>query len=159
MFVSLQLLGMLAGAVVGGLLGFRFQGLYGAVVGGFLGGWAGGFVGRLPYAFAIFWMKREMDKGDVATLEARLEKEFYLSHHLLAQLAARGAPMERYEGYVLSLLRSDPSDKRSFGWTNLQTWYPALAQKLGTFDPNAPTEECRRRLEVLSPRLTLKPSS
>ncbi|MFP2904911.1 hypothetical protein ACLESD_07625 [Pyxidicoccus sp. 3LFB2] len=151
MFITIRFFSMLLGAFVGGLVGFRVDGVPSAFGGVLAGAFVGEFLGRLPYALALFLLQRGAGRDSVAALEARLEKEYYVSHHLLAQLAARGEPMERHEGYVLSLLRSEDMDKRRFGWTNLNLWFPALAAKLGDFNPEASTEECRGRLEVLSP--------
>ena len=150
LFHAFELLGLLFGLIVGALIGYRLDGVPAALLGALFGAAAGTFLGRLPFALGLFLMQRSMERGGVEALEQRLEKEYYLSHHLLAQLAAQGAPMERYEGYVLSLLRSEQEDKRQFGWTNLKVWFPALAEKVGPFDPAAPVEECRKRLEVLT---------
>jgi hypothetical protein len=148
-FDVFQLTCTFGGMTLGFLMGHRHFGLAGGIVGVVVGMAVGVFVGRLPLALSLWWLKRDLKQSSIAGLKSKLDRQFYLSHLIIAELVVRGEPVESFKSYVLALLHSDAADKRNFGWNNLRIWFPELAEKMEGFKPSNPTEECERRLKGL----------
>jgi hypothetical protein len=149
LFHVFELVGALVGFFSGLAFGQKAFGWIGAIVGAGTGFYCGLVLGRLPYAIVSTRLKRKLKRSDTATLKQRLEKEYFISHLIIACLVVRGEPVEQFRDYVFSLLHSDLSDKRQFGWRNLQIWFPELAQRVGDFNPMNSTEICKEKLKTI----------
>ena len=114
-FHLFELMGAVFGIVAGAAAGKVWFGWVGLVLGGVTGFFVGGVLGRLPYAIAGEILKRNLKRCDVATLRSRLDREYYISHLIIAQLLVRGEPIESFRDYVAGLRRSDSPDRRRFG--------------------------------------------
>ena len=110
------------GFVVGVRVGFGWLGWIGAIAAGAIGFVAGFIVGRFPYVICHELIKRSLRRSDVATLRARLDREYYIAHLIIANLVTRGEPIESFQEYVAGLLRSDCADRRRFGARISQIW-------------------------------------
>ncbi|HXD01495.1 MAG TPA: hypothetical protein VN048_19320 [Verrucomicrobiae bacterium] len=96
--------------------------MVGIIVGAVLGLFLGFLVGKIPYIIAVQTLIRNLHRCDVATLRSRLNKEYYISHLIIAELLLRGEPIESFRGYVSGLLLSDSPDRRRFGKEVLRIW-------------------------------------
>jgi hypothetical protein len=143
-FDLFQVLAMGGGLWFGVKTGDRGFGAAGAVVGGVLGLVVGHFVGVGPIHF--FWVVfRLLDKlTPTEMLRKKLLTEHYIAYRLIAEMIVRGEPAESFWPFVLSALQSDSFYERYHGWENLNLWFPRIAQQIEGFDPNAPTERCRK---------------
>ncbi len=148
-FDLLQLLGILAGIATGLSIGHACFGWVGAAVGGVLGLLAGYLVGRLPWLIAWGIFRFRIKSTSTERLRKRLETQYFISHLLIAEIVVRGEPAESFWPYVLSLLRSDSSDQRRFGWQNLRIWFPRLAKQAEGFNPEDPVEKRSEQLRKI----------
>jgi hypothetical protein len=121
-FHLIELMGAVFGIVAGALVGRGWLGWIGLVLGGVVGLFVGGILGKLPYAIAGEMLKRNLKRCDVPTLRSRLEREYYISHLIIAQLLIRGEPIESFKDYVAGLRHSDSPDRRRFGEQLLRIW-------------------------------------
>jgi hypothetical protein len=121
-FHLFELMGTVFGVVAGVAVGRAWLGWLGLVLGGVAGFFVGGVLGRLPCAIASAVLKRNLKRCDVPTLRSRLEREYYISHLIIAQLLIRGEPIKSFRDYVDGLRRSDSSDRRRFGEQLLRIW-------------------------------------
>ncbi len=128
-----ELMGVLFGTAAGGFVGGMCFGWVGAILGVVLGFFVGQILGRVPYAIAGQMLKSNLVRCDVPTLRSRLDKEYYISHLIIAQLLIHGEPVESFRDYVAGLRHSDSPDRRRFGEQLLRIW-PEMAQ------PSASTE-------------------
>lgn len=135
-FDLLELTGAFAGLAVGVIFGHGWFGWLGVFLGGAIGFFAGRILGRVPLAISSAMLKRDLKRCDVSTLRSRLEREYYISHLMIAELLLRGEPIESFRDYVSELLRSDSPDRRRFGERILQIW-PETAQ-LPPSSPSSP---------------------
>jgi len=126
-FHLLELIGAVFGVVAGAAIGQRWLGWVGVILGAVAGFFVGRTIGRVPYAIAGEMLKRDLKRCDVATLRSRLDREYYISHLIIAQLLIRGEPIESFREYVSELRRSDSADRRRFGEQLLRIW-PEIAQ-------------------------------
>jgi hypothetical protein len=126
-FHLLELIGVILGVVAGAAIGQRWVGWVGVILGAVAGFFVGRILGRVPYAIAGEMLKRDLKRCDVATLRSRLEREYYISHLIIAQLLIRGEPIESFREYVSELRHSDSADRRRFGEQLLRIW-PEIAQ-------------------------------
>ncbi|WP_216619060.1 hypothetical protein, partial [Corallococcus carmarthensis] len=111
-------------------------------------GWGVGYqVGGLPFFFVARILNNDLRRADPASLRQRLEAEYSISHLILAELGRRGEHLARYEEPILQLLRSESGDPRRHGWASLRYFYPARAEALADYKPEASAEECRRQVE------------
>jgi hypothetical protein len=120
-----------AGAVLGAKYGAARFGVVGGAIGAALGGGAGLVVGRLPYAIALTFAKRSLEKESTQRLRERLRsgKEYYITHLLLANLMARGEDIAQELPFILELVRSNSPDRRRFGLMSLQLGFPDVAEE------------------------------
>lgn len=128
LFDLLKLLGTLAGAVIGGSYGLSF-GWPTAIVGALIGLMVGMLVGNLPWAASYAWMRYDLKRSSVATLKARLQREYFISHLLIGELVSRGEPLEQFRHYVAELLRSENALERHCGESAAGMWFPELLAK------------------------------
>jgi hypothetical protein len=122
------------GVAAGVAVGRRWFGWVGIIVGAVLGLLLGYCLGKLPYLIAVQTLIRNLHRCDTATLRSRLEKEYYISHLIIAELLLRGETIESFQGYVSGLVLSDSPDRRRFGKEVLRIW-PATAQPPAEPDP------------------------
>ena len=108
--------------------------MVGIVLGAVLGLFLGYLVGKIPYLFAVQTLTRNLHRCDVATLRSRLDKEYYISHLIIAELLLRGETIESFRGYVSGLVLSDSPDRRRFGKEVVRIW-PDSAQPPVEPDP------------------------
>ena len=125
-FHLFELIGAVVGTVIGLVFGHKGFGWFGALLGAAIGFYAGLILGRVPYSIAFVWMRCGLKKCDTATLRRKLEREYFISQFIIAELVVRGEPVEQFREYVLSLVHSDSSDKRRFGEQNRRIWFPEL---------------------------------
>ena len=71
-------------------------------------------------------MRWELKHSSAEKLKARLQREYYIAHLLIAELASRGEPVEQFRDYVTGLLRSEKTDEKRFGAGVARTWFPEL---------------------------------
>jgi hypothetical protein len=128
------LLGALSGIAAGVLLGRKWFGLTGMILLGLAGLFIGLFMGRLPYLVALQTLMRNIQRSDAATLRLRLDKEYYISHLIIAELLLRGENIESFRGYISGLVNSDSPKRRRFGQEVLRIW-PDAAQPPDSSDP------------------------
>jgi hypothetical protein len=133
-FHVFELLGALLGIAAGVAVGRRWFGVVGMIVGAVLGLFLGYLLGKIPYLIAVQTLTRNLHRCDVATLRLRLDKEYYISHLIIAELLLRGETIESFRGYVSGLLISDSPDRRRFGKEVLRIW-PDTAQPPAEPDP------------------------
>jgi hypothetical protein len=143
-FHLLELTGAVVGIVAGAALGHKWLGWIGAAVGGVAGFFTGHILGRLPYVIALGMLKRDLERCDVTTLRSRLDREYYISHLIIAHLLVRGEPVESFRDYAAALLHSDSPDKRRAAEHLLRIW-PEMAQ------PSAPTGTQKKSILSTSP--------
>lgn len=126
-FHLFEFIGAIVGTISGLAFGQKEFGWTGALLGIPLGFYVGLALGRLPYFMAVAWMRRGLKKCDTPALKRRLEREYFLSHLIIAELVVRGEPVEQFREYVLSLVHSDSPDERRFGEQNIRIWFPESA--------------------------------
>ena len=127
MFDILQFGGVIAGAVFGYRLGAGFGGTVGGVLGSIAGIAVGWTVGRLPFVVSLWSLRRSFNRASVADLRSRLEREYFISHLIIAELVTRGEPVESFRSVVEHQLASQSADVQRFGRANAQVWFPELA--------------------------------
>jgi hypothetical protein len=126
MFHIFQSAGLIVGAVVGFRLGRGLGGMVGGVVGLIVGITVGWIVGRLPFAVTLWSVRRSLERASVAELRSRLDRQYYISHLIIAQLVIRGEPVESFRSIVEQQLASPSTDVQRFGRANAQMWFPEL---------------------------------
>jgi hypothetical protein len=123
----LQFAGVIAGAVAGYRLAAGVGGMAGGVPGA-IGGLAVGWIaGRLPFAAASWWLRRSLKRATVTDLRSRLEREYFISHLIIAELVTRGEPVQSFRSVVERQLVSQSADVQRFGRANARLWFPELA--------------------------------
>jgi hypothetical protein len=125
-FHFMQLLGAGVGLVMGLDIGHQEFGVTGTIVSGFAGVVCGYLLGALPYAVAGIWIRQDLKHCDTTELKARLDRQYAISHLIIAQLVRRGEPVEQFRGYVDSLRHSGSADRRRFGDLNHRIWFPEI---------------------------------
>jgi hypothetical protein len=128
------LLGALVGIAAGILLGRRWFGSTGMILLGLTGLFVGFYTGRLPYLIALQALMRNIQRSDAATLRLRLDKEYYISHLIIAELLLRGENIDSFRHHISGLVNSDSAKRRRFGREILRIW-PDAAQPLDSSDP------------------------
>ena len=135
-FHFLELASVLTCLTIGVFLGHGGFGWPGLILGGAVGYFVGRILGRIPLAISLAMLRRDLKRCDASTLRSRLEREYYISHLIIAELLVRGESIESFRDYVSELLRSDSPDKRRFGERNVEIW-PETAQQMS---PSSPTD-------------------
>jgi hypothetical protein len=119
-------LSRLLGLAVGALVCLGAFAWAGVVIGATLGISVGYLVGALLHEFALIGILLGMKWSDTMKLKARLERDYCLSHLIIAELVSRGEPVEQFRGLVEGLLRSDSAFRRSYGKMNRHKWFPDM---------------------------------
>ncbi len=128
-FDILQFSVALGAAMTGYRLGHAGAGRAGAFAGAVVGAAAGWIVGRVPAILASRWVHRAMRRANSADLRSRLERDYFLSHIILAELASRGEPLESLRPFVVAQLNSESADVQRFGRANAKMWFPDLLER------------------------------
>jgi hypothetical protein len=100
--------------------------MVGGVVGLIVGITVGWIVGRLPFAVTLWSVRRSLERASVAELRSRLDRQYYISHLIIAQLVIRGEPVESFRSIVEQQLASPSTNVHRFGRANAQMWFPEL---------------------------------
>ena len=137
---------IVGGCVSGILFGIRLFGWLGGIIGALLGAYVGFVVGKVPAVLSFVILRFQLERSSVAALKRRLQTEYFISHLIIAQLVIREEPVNDFRDYIFSLLRSESSDERRFGWHNLNIWFPELVERIEDFDPIDSTSNCRKKL-------------
>jgi hypothetical protein len=126
MFDILQFAGVVAGAGFGYQYGAGIGGAVGGVLGLIAGVAVGWIVGRLPF-FVSFWsLRRWLKCASVGDLRLRLERQYFISHLIIAELVTRGEPVESFRSIVEQQLASRSADVQRFGRANARVWFPEI---------------------------------
>ena len=126
LFDILQWIGVLVGCVAGCRAGYNIAGTLGAVLGILIGVVVGWVIGRLPFALILRSLHKSLKKATSSELRSRLDREYFISHKIIAELISRGEPVESFRGIVASQLYSKSADVRRFGYGNAKVWFPDL---------------------------------
>jgi hypothetical protein len=117
-------------AVAGADCGYRAGHSGGGVAGGVVGagcgvvvGWA---LGSLPFLLSARVLRRSLASSSIPHLRERLEREYFISHLIIAELVKRGEPVESVREAVMRQLASQNADVQRFGKTNAKLWFPDL---------------------------------
>lgn len=121
-FHLFQLMGKIFGLVWGAGWGYLWLGLGGGIFGGLAGFIVGHMLGMLPEVIVLKLVLRGLKKTDNMALRARLDKEYYLAHLIIAELIVRGEPVESFRDYVYSLRNSNSADRKRFGERIAEIW-------------------------------------
>ena len=125
-FDIIQFVAPLGGAIVGYRIGHASAGTVGGVAGVAVGVAVGWAVGRLPFIVASGSLQRSLKRAPSSDLRARLDREYFISHLIIAELVRRGEPVESLRQFVTAQLTAVSSDVQRFGRANAQTWFPEL---------------------------------
>jgi hypothetical protein len=96
-------------------------------------------------------MFRNIQKSSTAELKECLdlgEWNFYQTMALL-QLAARGEDVQPHLPRVLTMLESDQTLTRVYGWDALRIVFTELSQRIEDYNPRGSIDECRRKVGML----------
>jgi hypothetical protein len=126
LFDILQYTGLLVGALIGYAFGHGTAGNLGAVVGVIAGITVGWVVGRLPFTVTLRSLLRSLRSAISPTLRSRLDREYFISHLIIAELVNRGEPVESFRPVVVAQLNSKSPDVQRFGRGNAKRWFPEL---------------------------------
>jgi hypothetical protein len=125
-FHVIQLAAVLIGAIAGYRSGYSVGGTAAALLGAILGVSVGWFLGRLPFYFTLRSLLRALKGAASPELRSRLDREYFISHLIIAELISRGESVESFRSVVVSQLRSPSADVRRFGTANASVWFPQL---------------------------------
>jgi hypothetical protein len=125
-FHLLQVLGVVAGFMIGAIVGGGRFGLAGAIAGGPIGVVVGWFVGRLPWLLALGALRRDLRRASAEELRQRVSREYYISHLLIGELASRDESIDVLREVVKEQLRSESPDRRRFAEGTAKLWFPDL---------------------------------
>lgn len=139
-------LGLMAYLAIVGQAQFGFLGAIGGGVLGFVGG---NILGCMPLLVYRVSYRRHLKRSSTEQLKSELDEQYFVSHLLISELVVRGEPVEQFWPYVLSQVQSESSDQRSFGWHNLNIWFPRMANQVEDYDPHASTDACREKLKMI----------
>ena len=125
-FDILPIAGAVAGADCGYHVGHSAGGIAGAIVGagcGVVAGWVGG---SIPFLLSGRLLRRSLASSDSQQLRQRLEREYFVSHLIIAELVKRGEPTESVRAAVVAQLASQNADVQRFGRANAKLWFRDL---------------------------------
>ena len=136
--------------------GIRWFGIVGAIGGTVGGGCIGFVIGSIPTILVDEWMFRAMRNRSNAELKELIEKGEgskgqwkFLQTLALLNLQLRGEDVQAYLPRVLTLMESDDPETRLFGRDALRWGFTELAVQINDYNPQAFTEECRRKVAIL----------
>ncbi len=145
-FHLFQIIGLFLGFIVGVQIGFNNYGWKGSIVGAFLGGLIGLLIGHIPLYSGYFYLWFDLRRSSSTKLKKRLEKDYFISPQIIAELVRRGETVGQFKVYILVLLQSENWNQRRFGWHNLNIWFPELAKQLPDYDSENPTIEHKTKI-------------
>ena len=90
LFHLFQIVGIVIGLICGIFVGKSYFGWFGIVFGGLLGVILGLIFGKIPFWVGSFYLHRELQRSSTETLKQRLEKDYFISHLIIAELVRRG---------------------------------------------------------------------
>src|SRR5688572_4606897 len=125
-FHLLAFTGFIAGCVFGARVGAALAGVTGGVIGAIIGAYAGLLTGRLPGFVAVRLFLRSIRRRSAEDLREQLDREYFVSHLIIAESASRGEPVESFRDVVQRQLTSPSADVRRFGRANANLWFPEL---------------------------------
>jgi hypothetical protein len=99
------------------------------LIGATLGISVGCLAGALLHEFALIGMRLGMKWSDTTKLKSRLERDYCLSHLIIAELVSRGEPVQQFRGHVEALVRSNSASRRSCGKECRKKWFPNMAAR------------------------------
>ena len=116
-----------------------------------VGGFLGFIIGYLPDFLSQQWLFKSMQKSSNAELKAMIDKGEWTFIQTLAllNLSLRGEDVQSYLPRIITMLESDNWRTRLFGRDALRWVFTELAVRINDYDPQASTEECRRKIAVL----------
>jgi uncharacterized protein (TIGR02996 family) len=129
LFDCFQIMGLAVAALAGLAAGHQLFGIVGAIAGTLLGLVVGAIVGRLPFVVAFGFLRRDLRNASTSSLRDRLQRQYYISHLIIAELVVRGEPVEGFREIVRAQLDSPSADERRFGSANADLWFPDLANR------------------------------
>lgn len=125
-FHPLELLGYLAGLIVGWWSGFLFLGWPGGIIGALVECLAGGIAGRMPGWLTDRLIQWSLRRASVTKLRGQLESEYFTSHLIIAELIRRGEPRESFRKTAEAQHQSPSDHVKRFGELNARLWFPKL---------------------------------
>lgn len=153
-FDLMRLLGTLIGIVVGGGIGLQTLGMIGLIVGVVFGAFVGGYVGSIPLLLAVKGARKKFAAITINELREKLiDDNCRIPNLILLELKARGENIEHDLPFVHSLLTSEETAKRGFGWAALNSAFPEQVATIPGYDPTASVEECREKCQPLLEQL------
>jgi hypothetical protein len=155
LFHLIQFLLVIGSIVVGVAAGHNTFGIVGAIGGGALGGYVGAYVGSWPLRIRLWRMRKRLAPLSVEQLEAYLS-QCHLSlpgpNYVLLELQLRGEDSQKHLPRVLEMLCSDSIIERQLGYAGLLSVFPETVRELGWYNPSAPVEKCRKKVEASKQR-------
>lgn len=110
LFDFLEIAGVICGGCIGFRLGELFDGNVGGVI-GIVGGCAIGWIlGHLPFITGFWFLRGSFKRANVPDLRSRLERDYFISHLIIAELLTRGEPVESFRSVVEQQLASPSAD-------------------------------------------------
>jgi hypothetical protein len=147
-FHLLNWLGLILGANLGGVFGWKYFGLAGAIVGGLLGLYLGGLLGFLPARWAGKLFFNRIEQSTTEELWAIVNQEnwnFYQTMALL-HLAGRGENVQSKLEQILTMLESDEVSVRLLGWDALRLVFIPETKRIEGYAPKDSIEECQKKV-------------
>ena len=126
LFDALVLFGSIIGGAIGVVKGWHSYGAIGAAVGAVLGLAVGAILGNLPWWFVANVMRVNLKWSKTETLRAKIDRQPFVAHLLIAELLSRGEPLESFREAVTKQLQSSSPLEREFGERNAKLWFPDL---------------------------------
>lgn len=120
--------------IAGFQIGYMTWGWLGAIALALGGLGAGIIVGRIPYAFALAFLRRDLRRCETVTLKERLRSQYYLSHFIVPILRRRGEAERDLQEQALSHLLAESSDERWHAWRTVNRCFPDPAERLRGID-------------------------
>jgi hypothetical protein len=150
LFNLIQLLAIIAGSALLGVIGWNKFGMAGCVVGVLLGFTLGAVVGQLPLIVILKWMSRRFLRMTNEQLVAELRSSACVTPNIvLLELNRRGYDIQHELPFVLSLLASDEMHRRAAGWAALTSAFPEIVDRISDYNPTASTADCQLKCRGL----------
>ncbi|MDR1889489.1 MAG: hypothetical protein LBQ81_08975 [Zoogloeaceae bacterium] len=157
LFDVFEWVGLILGGFLGGKYGYASFGYAGGFVGILVGGVIGFIICRLPFAFAMLMMNRDLKTSSSQRLRERLHKgEYYIAHHLVARLLARGDDLSDEIPLFLEWMKAETDFCRRCGWISLKLVVPETRPCIDEYDPMESIEKCRECVAKITEELNLE---
>jgi len=125
LFDSIQIFFALFLALFFGEYGSSF-GWFGTILGWALGLTIGYFVGSIPFVITAMVVRFKLKRTTNENLKKQLWEQYFISHLIIAELVARGEPVEQFRNYAESLFYSTDEDRKKYGVGLAKMWFPDL---------------------------------